>query len=280
LQVLSPQAAGAIGESPTRRVINVVTRPQFTQGTGNFTARGATAGRGLSGRGDFGIVKLLNGNLNNISVYANKTEPMLEAHRDIVSQTLTVPYDLTGNVLSWPMTGGEIDPDLSAAQGSTVTVAGVPSGDPGPALADFAALAGTPNVSDMGRYRTLIGDQFSYGLNGSFSRALPRNISLNVNAYLDRSESKSLTGATSTLLQLPASSPFSPFSRDVGIARYLGSPLRQERESTNANLSASLQMQLGKWRLMSDSNFGWNDSTTASAAWILRRFRPPSMPAR
>jgi hypothetical protein len=264
LQVLPPQAAGAIGESPTRRVINVVTKPRFTQGTGNLTERAATAGRGFSSRGDLSIVKLRNGNLQNFSLYANQTEPLLEAHRGIVSQTLTVPYDLTGNVLSWPVTGGEVDPDLSALAGSAVTVAGVPSGSTDPALGDFTALAGTPNVSDLGRYRTLIGDQFSYGLNGSFSRALPRNISLNVNTYVDRSESKSLTGATSTLLHLPASSPFSPFSRDVGIARYLGSPLRQERESTNANLSASLQMQLGKWRLMSDNNFGWNSSTTDS----------------
>jgi iron complex outermembrane receptor protein len=264
LQVLAPQAAGAIGESPTRRVINVVTRPQFTQGTGNLTARGATAGRGFSGRSDLSIVKLRNGNIHQISVYANQTEPLLEAHRGIVSQTLTVPYDLTGNVLSSPVTGGEIDPDLSAAAGTPVTVAGVPVGNPSPARGDFAALAGAPNVSDMGRYRTLIGDQFNYGVSGSFSRSLPRNISLSVNAYVDRNESKSLTGATSTLLQLPASSPFSPFSRDVSIARYLGTPLRQERESTNANLSASAQMQLGKWRLMSDNNFGWNDSTTDS----------------
>jgi iron complex outermembrane recepter protein len=264
LQVLPPQAAAAIGESPTRRVINVVTKPRFTQGTGNLTARGATAGRGFSGRGDLSIVRLRNGNINNISLYANRTEPLLEAHRGIVSQTLAVPYDLAGNVLSWPVSGGEIDPDLSAAAGGQVTVAGVPVGNPGPVLGDFAALAGSPNVSDMGRYRSLIGDQINYGANGTFSRTLPRNISLNVNGYLDRNESKSLTGATSTLLHLPASSPFSPFSRDVSIARYLGEPLRQQRESTNANLSAGLQMQLGKWRLMSDSNFSWNNSVTDS----------------
>lgn len=264
LQVLPPQAAGAIGESPTRRVLNVVTKPQFTQGTGNLNARAATAGRGFSSRGDVSIVKLRNGNIHNLSVYASKTEPLLEAHRDIISQTLTVPYDLTGNVLSWPVTGVEIDPDLSTAAGTPVTVAGVPAGNASPALVDFALLAGAPNVSNMGRYRSLVGDQINYGLNGTYSRPLPRNISLNINGYLDRSESKSLTGATSTLLRLPAASPFSPFSRDVNLARYLGAPLQQDRESTNANLSASLQMQLGKWRLMSDNNFGWNDSTTDS----------------
>jgi iron complex outermembrane receptor protein len=264
LQVLPPQAAGAIGESPTRRVINVVTKPQFTQGTGNLTARAATAGRGFNSNGDVSITKLRNGNIRNLSIYARQTSSLLEAHRDIVTQTTVVPYDLSGNLLSWPVAGGEIDPDLSAAAGAPVTVAGVPVGNAAPALGDFAALAGSANTSDMGRYRSLIGDQYSYGMNGNFSRSLPRNISLSINANLDHSESRSLTGATSTLLRLPGTSPFSPFSQDVGIARYLGAPLRQERESTNANLSANLQMQLGKWRLMSNGNISMDRSTTDS----------------
>ncbi|MEO8315317.1 MAG: hypothetical protein ABI645_11030 [Pseudomonadota bacterium] len=264
LQVLPPQAAGAIGESPTRRVINVVLKPHFTQGTGNLTARAATAGRGFGSNLDFNITKLVNGNIRNLSLYARQTSPMLEAHRHIVTQSTVVPYDLTGNVLSWPVTGGEIDPDLTALAGQPVTVAGVPIGTPDPTLDGFAALANTPNISDMGRYRSLIGDQFSYGMNGNFSRTLPRKISLSVNANLDRSESSRLNGATSALLHVPASSPFSPFSRDVSIARYLGGPLVQESESTNANLSANLSMQLGKWRLMSNYNFGWNESTTDS----------------
>jgi iron complex outermembrane receptor protein len=210
------------------------------------------------------MLRLINNNTRNVSLYANRTAPLLEAHRGIVSQSTVVPYDLTGNVLSWPLTGGEIDPDLSAAAGLPVTVAGVPTGFASPTLSDFVPFANTTNVSNMGRYRTLVADQFSYGMNGNVSRQLPRNISLNLNANLDRNESRSLTGATSTLLHVPAVSPFSPFSQDVGIARYLGGPLRQERESTNANLSANLSMQLGKWRLMSDSRFSWNESTTDS----------------
>jgi iron complex outermembrane recepter protein len=264
LQVLAPQAAGAIGESPTRRVINVVLKNEFRQGTGNLTVRGATAGRGFSSNANLSMLKLVNNNLRNFSLYANRTAPLLEAHRDVLSQSTVVPYDLTGNVLSWPMTGGEVDPDLSAAAGSPVTVAGVPAGNPTPALGDFVPFANIANVSNMGRYRTLVADQFSYGMNGNLSRQLPRNISLNLNANLDRNESRSLTGATSTVLHVPAASPFSPFSQDVGIARYLGEPLRQERESTNANLSVNLSMQLGKWRLMTDTRFGWSESITDS----------------
>ncbi len=264
VEVLPPQAAAAIGESPTRRVINVVLKSQFSQGTGSITARGSTAGRGTGGNGNFSMLKLVNGNVRNLSVYGNRTSPLLEAHRGIQTQPTAVPYDLNGNLLSWPVTGGEIDPDLSAAAGFPVTVAGVPAGLATPALQDFVASANSANVSDMGRYRSLIGDSFSYGVNGNMGRQLPHKIALNLNANLDHNESHSLTGATSALLHVPASSPFTPFASDVALARYLGAPLRQKRDATSANLSINLSTQLGKWRLMTDSGFGWNQSTTDS----------------
>jgi iron complex outermembrane receptor protein len=261
VQVLPPGAAAALGESPTRRVINVVLKQQFRQGTGNVTAKAATAGRGTSAEANLSTMRLLGNNIRNFSIYGRRIDPLLEDHRDIRTQSTLVPYDLTGNVVSWPVAGAEIDPDLSAAAGFPVTVAGVPAGSSAPALDDFSSVA---NASDIGRYRTLVADQVSYGMNGNMGRQLPRNISLNINAYVDRNESRSRTGATATTLHVPASSPFSPFSNEVGIARYLGQPLRQERESTNANLSVNLSTQLGKWRLMSDTNAGWNKTVTDS----------------
>lgn len=264
LQVLPPQAAGAIGESPTRRVINVVTKPRFLQRTGNLTARAATAGRGFGSNADASITRLIGNNTSDFSLNASQTSPMLEAHRHIVTQSTVVPYDLIGNVLSSPVTGGEIDPDLSAAAGQPVTVTGVPVGNLNPSLADFAALAGNPNTSDMGRYRSLVGESYNVGMNGNISRTLPKNINLNVNMNLGHNESRSLSGATSALLRLPASSPFSPFSRDVSIARYLGAPLVRTSESNNANISGNLNMQVRKWRLQANTNFSWNGSTSDS----------------
>jgi iron complex outermembrane recepter protein len=264
VQVLPPGAAAALGESPTRRVINVVLKTQFRQGTGSVTAKAATAGRGTSTEGNLSTLRLVGNNIRNFSIYGRKVDPLLEAHRDIRTQGTVVPYDRTGNLVAWPLSGGEIDADLSAAAGFPVTVAGVPAGNAAPLLDDFVPFANNANTSDMGRYRTLVADQYSYGLNGNTGRQLPHNISLNINANLDRNESRSRTGATSTTLHVPGSSPFSPFDNDVGIARYLGRPLRQEREATNANISVNLSTQLGKWRLMSDTNAGWNRSVTDS----------------
>jgi hypothetical protein len=264
IQVLPPQAAAALGESPTRRVINVVLKQRFRQGTGSLSARGATAGRGLGGDGNLSMVQVFGSNIQNIAGYVRHSEPLLEAHRDIRTQTTAVPYDLTGNVVSWPSPGSEIDPDLSAAAGFPVTVAGLPAGTDDPSLADFAASANIANSSDMGRYRTLVADQNTYGINGNMGRQLPKKIALNINANLERNESKSLTGASTTVLHVPESSPFTPFGNDVGIARYLGGPLEQQRDSLRANLGVNLSTQLGKWRLLSDTNLGWNKSITDS----------------
>jgi iron complex outermembrane recepter protein len=264
LQILPPQAAGAIGESPTRRVLNVVLKPKFRQGIGNVNVRGATAGKGFSEGADGSMVSVLGNNFRNFSMNVSRIEPMLDADRHIITQPTTVPYDLTGNILPWPMTGSEIDPNLSALAGEPVNVLGVPVGIANPSLNDLVPFANTANNSDMGRYRTLIGESNRFGLNGNTSFQLPRNTSVNLNLNAGRSVSNSLTGASTALLHLPASSPWSPFSNDVGIARYLGDPLKQENKQTNANLQGNVSGQLGKWRLNLDTSYDWNRSNTVS----------------
>jgi iron complex outermembrane recepter protein len=264
MQVLPPQAAGAIGESPTRRVINVELKPRFRQGTAQLTGRAATAGRGGNTNGNYNFQKVVNNNIQSISVSASKTEPLLEAHRDIQTQRTVVPYDLTGNVVSWPVAGGEIDPDLSAAAGMPVTVAGVPAGNFAPGLDDFTASANSANASGMGRYRTLLADSYNFGITGNMQRQLPKRASLSITTNFNRSESSSLTGASPNLLHVPSSSPYSPFDSDVGVARYLGAPLQQETVYTYAYLSSSFNMQLGKWRLLSDASFNGTKTVTDS----------------
>jgi hypothetical protein len=50
----------------------------------------------------------------------------------------------------------------------------------------------------------------------------------------------------------------------VGIARYLGEPLQQQRQNTNVNLQGNFNSQLKKWRLIVDSNFTWRSQPTVS----------------
>jgi hypothetical protein len=63
---------------------------------------------------------------------------------------------------------------------------------------------------------------------------------------------------------VPASSPFTPFSQDVGIARYLGAPLRQTSDPMTVNFSANLSTQLGRWWAALSTTVNWRRSTTVS----------------
>lgn len=264
LQVLPPQAAAALGYAPTRRVINVVLQQSYSQETANVTLRAATAGRGRSADANVSTIRLQGNSIRLLSLRASKTEPLLEAHRDIITQTTTTPYDLLGNVVSFPMPGADIDPELSTLAGFPVTVAGLPADTTSPGLGDFVPLANEPHASDMGRYRTLVSDQYNLGVNGSWNIPLPRAWSLSLTASADRSHSVSKTGATGVLLQVPAASPYSPFSQDVGLARYLGRPLEQEGNPWSAGFNGTLNAQLGKWRTMLSSSFSWRKSSTVS----------------
>jgi hypothetical protein len=257
VQVLPPQAATALGYPPTRRVINVVLKQSFKAGMGNITARAATAGEGFNANGNATMIRVEGNRFRNFSVFSQYTAPLYEADRDIVNDPGVVPYDLLGNVLSWPVPGGEIDPALSAQSGQVVTVIGLPAGLTHPTLATLAPRANLTNASDLGRYRALLPESYNVGFNVNFGQPLSPRSNLNFNLNANRFESTGPTGATPALLYLPDSSPFSPFSRDAGIARYLGEPLEQHRESTLINLQGNFNSQLKSWRLTVDSVFNW-----------------------
>ncbi|MET0281058.1 MAG: hypothetical protein ABW278_08040, partial [Steroidobacteraceae bacterium] len=264
VQVLPPQAATALGYPPTRRVVNVVMKQQFKTGVVNAQGRQATAGHAFNGTANLSLVQLDNGNFRNMAVRVSHTASLLEGQRGVVSNPGILPYDLTGNVLAYPTPRGEVDPQLSALAGQTVNVVGLPAGVADPTLGGLLPYANTANVSDLGRYRTLLADQYTYGFNMNYSRQLPWRSGLNFNLNADRSESQGLTGAAPALLRLPATSPYSPFSRDVNIARYLGEPLRQELSPTQVNFFGNLFTQQGKWRLALDTSLNWRSSTTIS----------------
>ena len=264
VQVLPPQAATALGYAPTRRVINVVLKQSFRSGLGNIAARAATAGQGFSANGNAAMIRVEGNRFRNFSLFSQYIAPLYESDRDIVNDPGVVPYDLVGNVLAWPVPGGEIDPALSAQAAQTVTVVGLPEGLANPTLAALAPRANLTNSSDLGRYRALLQESYNFGFNVNFGQPLSPRSNLNLNLNANRFESKGPTGATPALLYVPASSPFSPFSRDVGIARYLGAPLEQHRETTAINLQGNFNTQLKTWRLIVDSFFNWRSQPTVS----------------
>lgn len=249
IQVL-PRGAGArVGQSASRRVINVAIKPNLQQLTGNSNARLATRGDALAVDGEANLLRLSDGNRMSLVLRARHVDPLLESQRAILTDASGIPFDFIGNVLPSPAFGGEIDPALSALAGKLTTVAGVPASSTAPSLADFARTANVRNLSDFGRYRTLAGEAESYSANANVTRRLDPDTTLSLTARLERTIGRTLTGAATNLFSVPTGFRFSPFSRDVLVARGFGDPLAQDSRATTLALSQALNTRVGKFSL-------------------------------
>lgn len=262
IQILSRSAASTLGQRPTRRVINVVIRPDHRQATLNSRGRVATTGEGRQAEAEINLLKLVKGSRNSFVLRLISTDGLRESDRGIRTDSGAVPFDPAGNILSFPLTGSEIDPALSAVVGSPVLVAGVPLGTTF-GLADFAATAGLANQSDLGRYRTLLPQSLAASANANITRKVgPTTVSLTLRG--DRLEGRSRTGPATASLRLAESSPFSPFSRDVTLATILGAPLRQHNDTTSVTSSIIANGPLGRWRFSVNANLNWRLARTVS----------------
>lgn len=93
VQTLSRDAAATLGQRPTRRVINVVIRPDHRQLTLGATGRLATEGQGRQAEGTVNQLRLEKGNRRSLALRVTATDRLDEADRDIVS----APDELAAN---------------------------------------------------------------------------------------------------------------------------------------------------------------------------------------
>ena len=255
IQVLPATVSARLGQSPSRRVINVVVRPDLAQITVNAEAGLATRGDAWRGEGEINLLKLDNGNRRSLVFKVQRTDGLLESDRGILPDPTAVPFDQTGNIFGRTGFGTEIDPALSALVGRPVTAAGVPAGTANPTLAQFAANADRVNNARDSAYRSLIDSLESYSLNGNVTERLNANTTLSSTARIERTYSNGLHGLTAASLVVPETSPFSPFSRDVSLALLLGQPLRQRQVGTSVTLGNTLNTRVGGFNVSANASF-------------------------
>ena len=263
VEVLQEQVALRYGGSAGQKVINVVLRSQFRSATASLATSLATEGGGHDLDGSFALTRISGNNRLSLSGRMFAADALLESERGI--RPTPTGFDVLGNVIAAPGSGSdEIDPALSAVTGMRVTVAGVPSGVERPGIADFASTANVPNVSDLGRFRTLRPDLRRYSLNGTIARELSGSIKVSLDAGGNYETSRSRNGLPTATLLLPASNPYSPFSNDVAIARYLGQPLEQTTRGVGSYLGLSVTADLGRWELSMTGEYGhrWTRTRT------------------
>jgi len=242
IDILPEEAALQFGYGATQKVINFVLRPRFQSLTVELEGRAPTDG-GMSGQNaEIGITKINRDGRFSLNVEYDHSSNLLESERG-VTRAGTSLFDIAGNII--PGTGStEIDPALSAAAGTAVTIAGVPSGlgTTAPTLGAFVAGANRANVSDLTDYRTLRGPSTNLTVGGVYSRVLSPKVSATASLRLEATESESLLGLPSVTLRLPAGSPFSPFTRDVQLLRFLDNQSPLSRSSSGQNVSGGLTL--------------------------------------
>jgi hypothetical protein len=255
LQVLPRGSASRVGGSPTQRVFNLTLKQKVRSSTATLAPRISTDGDWRSVRGEALLTSVNGRSRGNIALRVRDESALLESERGIIQPRAEVPSATGGNVIAYPDLSGEIDPLLSDAAGEVVTVAPIPQ-TPNPTLADFAVGANDPNVTDVGRFRTLRPAVRSYDLNATYTAPLTSWLTSTTSVRLGRSTSRSLVGLASGLFLLDQDSPFSPFSVPVAIATAADEPLRSRyrRDSGEAALTLTARMS-ESWRAVFNGKY-------------------------
>ena len=248
LQVLPRGSATRLGGSPTQRVFSLGLHRRLRSGTATIAPRLATDGGWSAVRGEAIATSVSGRSRGNIALRVRDEGAILESSRAILQPGARLPFATGGNVIGYPDLSGEIDPLLSDSAGTVVTVAPVPS-SASPSLADFAAGANQPSVTDLGDFRTLRPALSSYDLNATYTAPLAPWLSSTGTLRLGRSLSRSRFGLPSALLVLDPDSSYSPFSTTVALAFFSDEPLanRYRREIADANVTLTASIG-GSWR--------------------------------
>ena len=270
VEILPQEVALKYGYSADQRVVNIVLRPFFRAVTAEATGGAPTAGGQVQGQAQIDVMRIRRDTRLNLALKAQDSTAITEDERDVVQPVSPAPFDPLGNVVGL-IPGLPIDPALSALAGQPVTVAGIPQGLTGaPRLSDFAATANAPNVSDLGRYRTLQGASRSASANLVYTQPVFAGIQATVNGTFEATHSESLQGLPGVTLEVPAGSPASPFSTPVAVAwdvtRF--GPLQQVTNGWTGHLGTTLNRDLGKWRFTVNSAYDHADSQTRTDAGV------------
>lgn len=256
-EILPEAVAVEFGYRPEQRVVNFVLKPDFRSLTGELEVRMPTQGGRTVGGIEGNVLNIAGARRWSMDIDLERTSPLFESERDIIRDPGSTPFDLIGNISGVPF-GDEIDPALSAGAGRVVTVNPVPTVPGAPTLADFIAAAGDPRSDDLGQYRTLIAETERNTVRGTMKRDLNGTTQLTLSGSLEDTSSKSFNGLPGVTLNLDEANPFSPFSDNVLVYRYLDDPraLQRQTDGLTGRLGMVMDGFIGDdWRWTLTANY-------------------------
>jgi hypothetical protein len=264
-EILPEQVALTYGFAADRRVVNIVIKAAFRQGTLSLQGRGPSQGGRLTSEVDGNFFTVKGGDRWNVDVERQHDTALFESERDITRDPGSTPYDLTGNIAGIPA-GSPIAAALSALAGQSVTVAAVPSGVTTPTLSDFLAGANAPSTDDLSAYRTLLSRGDRSTVRASLAKDINTTTKATISGSLEDSSTKGFGGLSGLGLTLPSGNPFNPFGNPVSLYRYVDDPtaLVRDNDSLTGNLAVLVDGFLGEWRYTLSGSFDYveTESTT------------------
>ncbi len=270
MDVLPPATALAYGYRPNQKVVNFVLRKRFASVAAESEG-GWTPGR-LTGRLTADAFRLAGDERTTAGVDVRGEGVLLETDRDIYRiPSATSPYGLVGNVAGSPF-GTEIDPALSALAGGVVTVVRAPEAawTSAQGLEAFVPGAGAPELDGLIAHRSLLSALDQKGFKAAVTRDLARLVSVTVSLNLEDALRTSRLGLPATSVKLPAGNPFSPFSEDVTVYRYLDAPgsLVREAQTFKGQLAMAANGYVRDWRWTVTGGYDQNDSETITGRGV------------
>lgn len=248
--ILPEETALSYGYSADQRVVNIVLKADFKSLTTSVNVSRPEQGGRTTVSTENNVLRIAGGDRWSLDVNGNSSNSLFETERNIDRSDTGVLFDRIGNVGG--VNGGQIDPALSALEGGSISVAGVPTvAAARPAtLGDFVSTAGVARNGDLTAYRTLLPRQAEASIAGTYKHDLNDKVGMTLSASLDDSSSRSYLGLPGVTLTLPETSPWSPFGGDILLYRYIDRPdaLTRQTNSRTAEFGSVFDGYLGEWR--------------------------------
>lgn len=224
-EILPEAVAVQFGYRPEQRVVNFVLKADFRSTTVEVGGRVPTQGGRTTVEAEADLLRIAGSNRWSMDLEYSRSSPLYESERDIRRDPGSQPFDLIGNVSADPF-GDDIDPALAG-----LDIVPVPGSTTTPTLADFVAAGDEPRTGDLGAYRTLMSASEQAQVSGTIKRDLNSTTQATISASLEDTSSRSFNGLPGVILELPETNPFSPFSDDVLVYRYLDDAASLQRQT-------------------------------------------------
>ncbi|MEG8054990.1 hypothetical protein QP185_20395 [Sphingomonas aerolata] len=248
VEVFPQPVALQYGYPPTRRIVNFITKRRFRQLSLKQAVGTSTRGGADNANAHVDYTRLQGDGRLTLSLDARHSDALLQTRRRVLPDA-HVPFDARGNITG-TLAGGEIDPVLSGLAGQFVTIVPVPNA-PLPVgsfgLGSFVEDANRPRLFDLSPLHTLAPSNDTFHGEAVIANRIGRRLSGSLTLTADHSRERTVFGPASATFLIPRDNPYSPFSRDVLLQRYLveAPPLSQRTDTTTLHAGSVVR---GAWR--------------------------------